>query len=390
MNTELIAVNPSEFGIEETKANELIGNLPQIKSERNELEKQFDAIIKMDIENPETSVQAKELRKRIKENRTKGIEVWHKTTKEFFLRGGQFVDAIKRKEIAVNERMENSLEEIEKHFENKERERKESLRVDRTQKLQSYSEFAPMSVDYSEISEDEFEKILSGAKMQFEAKQDQLRKEEEARKEAERIAEEERVAKEKAEAEERERIRKENEQLKAEAEAKEKMRETRNKELRPYIMFIRDYNSLLNKTEDEYQKEFSDIKKGAEDHWEHERKEQIKKAQEEEQRMLSEKKRLDEAAAKLKAEQEAKAKLEAELKAKKEAEEKAEKERMAEIERQNKEAEKLAKAPIKKQLTAWVDSFSLGKPVNENDITIEIERKFESFRNWAKQEIEKL
>lgn len=56
-----------------------------------------------------------------------------------------------------------------------------------------------------------------------------------------------------------------------------------------------------------------------------------------------------------------------ELKAKKEAEEKA------------------AKAPIKKQLSTWIDTFQIGKPITENELSKEIEAKFESFKTWAKQ-----
>ena len=49
-----------------------------------------------------------------------------------------------------------------------------------------------------------------------------------------------------------------------------------------------------------------------------------------------------------------------------------------------------SKAPIKQQLNTWVDSFSLGKPISQNETTIEIEVKFESFKNWAKSLIEKI
>ena len=205
-----LVVNPTEFGIEDAKANELIGNLPQIKSERDVLEQSFDQVIKMDIESPESSKAARELRLKIRDNRTKGIEVWHKTTKDFFLKGGQFVDAIKKKEIAVNQRMESALEEIEKYAENKEKERIEALRVERKEKVNPFIEFVP-PVDLGTLSDEDFDKLFTGAKMQSDAKV-----------EAEKKAEEERIAKEKAEAEERERIRIENEKLKAEAEERER------------------------------------------------------------------------------------------------------------------------------------------------------------------------
>ena len=81
MTTEIIAINPIEYGIAENKATELIGNLPQIKAERDILENQYNEVILLDIEDSETSKRARELRLQIRNNRTKGIDIWHKTTK---------------------------------------------------------------------------------------------------------------------------------------------------------------------------------------------------------------------------------------------------------------------------------------------------------------------
>ncbi|MCR4335214.1 MAG: hypothetical protein NUV57_01610, partial [archaeon] len=94
--------------------------------------------------------------------------------------------------------------------------------------------------------------------------------------------------------------------------------------------------------------------------------------------------------AKLKAEKEAKSRLEQELKSKKDNEEKAKKVAELKLIAEQKEAAKLAKSPIKKQLATWVDSFSLGKPISDNETTALIENRFESFKQWAKSEIEKL
>ena len=61
-----------------------------------------------------------------------------------------------------------------------------------------------------------------------------------------------------------------------------------------------------------------------------------------------------------------------------------------EIEKQ-KEAEKLAKAPIKKQLTVWIDSFSISEsPIANNEIAKNIESKFNDFKNWAKKQTENI
>lgn len=182
--TPEVAVNHTEYGITEQKANELVGNLPEIKSEREVLTAQYKEVIVMDIDNPETSKAARALRLLIQKNRTQGILAWHKTTKEVFLRGGQFIDAIKNKEIAVNERMEEQLEQIEKHFEIQEQKRKDELHKQRIELLQPYAEFAHMGLQYGAISQDEFDKLFNGAKLQFDAKQERIKIEEEAARQA--------------------------------------------------------------------------------------------------------------------------------------------------------------------------------------------------------------
>ena len=179
--TPVEEVLPEKFGIEQNKAVELMGNLPIIKSQREPLIERYKEVIKLDIESPETAKLASELRKEIVKNRTQGIEKWHKESKDIFLRGGQFVDAIKRSESSVNTTMEAELEAIEKHQERKEQARKEAIRLERVGLL---SEFDGMEIPgLGEMSDNQFEIYLAGVKSQFEAKQ-QAEKE---RIEAERI-----------------------------------------------------------------------------------------------------------------------------------------------------------------------------------------------------------
>ena len=339
----LVLVNPKEFGIEEAKATELVGNLPQIQSERSVLENQYNEILTMDIESPETSKVAREIRLKIRDNRTKGIAVWHKTTKDVFLRAGQYLDAVKRREEAINERMESTLEEIEKHFENKEKARKQALKEARLIELENYKEFVPFGIDLAELPEEEYQKFFNGAKMQYNAKIEAERLEAE-RIEQERIETEKRIAEEKRiEAERIEAQRIENERLKAEAEKArieaEKLEAERKAEL----------------------KRLADI--------------QAKKDAEQ--------------AEVLRIEREKQAKLEAELKAKKDAELKAEQDRI-EAERLAKlEAEKLAKAPIKNQMKVWIESFELPETNLSNDVVSEIKEKFEAFKKWSESQISK-
>lgn len=341
---ELVKVNPSEYGIEEKKANELIGNLPQLQSERDVLEGQYNEVIKLDIENPETAKQARELRLKIRDNRTKGISVWHKTTKEVFLRAGQYVDAVKNREVAINERMESNLEEIEKYAEIQEQKRRDELKAKRISELQIYSEFVPFGIDLGILSDYEYQKVFNGTKLQFDAKIIEEKKAEQERIEAEKL-EAERIAEEKRiEAERIEEQRLENERLKAEAEKREK----------------------------ELQKE-------------------REKAEAERKRLAEIQAKKDaEQAEKLRLEREERERIERELQAKKSAEIKAEKDRKLAEEQARKEAEKLAKAPIKKQLNIWVNGFSIASSPAGNEVSKEIEEKFNAFKSWAIKQIENL
>ena len=347
---EIIKVNPEEYGIEAKKASELTGNLPQIKSERDILSQRYEEVVKMDIENPETAKIARELRLKIRDNRTKGIDVWHKTTKDFFLKGGQFVDAIKRVEIAVNQRMEENLESIEKYFENKEKERKAKLNEERLSILEPYSEFVPFGINFGEISEEEFTKILNGSKLQFEAKLEEERKVEEERLRIEKIT---------------------------------KLHYERKEQLLPLWQFLDDTTINFGELSEEL---FASIKSVAN------AKKVDYEVEQERIRVENEKLTTEKAAleAKAKKEREEKAALEAELQAKKEAEAKALKEAAEKAEKERIEAEKLAKAPIKKQMSVWVNSFELPTTVIQNEKVDLIKQKFEAFKNWSLKEIEGL
>jgi len=319
---EIQTINPSEYGIEEKKASELVGNLPQIKAERDILSLQYDHVVLLDIEDSETSKKARELRLKIRDNRTKGLEVWHKTTKDFFLKGGQFVDAIKRQEVAVNQRMEENLESIEKHFENLEKERKAKLNTERIIELEPFNVFVPMGLNFGELSDDEYTKVLNGAKLQFEHQK---------------------AEDEKAEAE-RQRL-----------EEIQNLHSVRKDSLWPVWQFIENKEVNFGELSEN---EFSTIKENADSKKIEFDAEQVK-IKAENERLAAEKAKADadkktaeekaakekaetekklakeraDQAAKLKAEQDAKAKIQAELQAKKDAEAKAELERLVEEKR---------------------------------------------------------
>lgn len=171
-----------------------------------------------------------------------------------------------------------------------------------------------------------------------------------------------------------EEIRIENERLKKEQEALIIRNKKRNDELKGYIVFIRDYNALLNSDENEYQKEFSEIKKGAELQWEYDRKE-AKRKSDKEQKEIEERKAIE---AKLKAKEDSE---------KKEIERKQAEEKAAKIAQ-----EKALKAPKKEKLTNWIDGFVLGTPIgmHEDETVLNILIKFDGFKDWAKSQIKNI
>jgi hypothetical protein len=330
-----LTVNPKEFGIEETKANELTSGLSITIAEREVLKENYKSIISLEITEDNLDV-FRELRLKIRDNRTKGIEKWHKANKEFFLTGGRFVDAIKNKEIVVNEEMEAKLLEAEKFFENKEKERLKAVHNERVEKLLPFG-YDIGNVDFSGMDNNMFESILIGAKKQHED-----------RVAAEKKAEDERLELIRLEAEAKEKQSLENERLKAENEAKEKQ---------------------LKAEREAAEKKAAELKAKADAE-------------------LAEQKRLADLEAKKQAEiiskQKAEAdKLAAELKAKADAEEKEKQRKLAEAEALRLAEIEASKAPIKKQLESWVKTFELPKTNIDNVKVAEIQEKFESFKKWA-------
>lgn len=80
--------------------------------------------------------------------------------------------------------------------------------------------------------------------------------------------------------------------------------------------------------------------------------------------------------------------LKAELKARQDADLKLESDKAKAELKAKIEAEKISKEPVKKQLSIWIDSFSIAEINIENDKATLIKDKFESFKKWAKREIE--
>jgi len=336
-NDELVLVDPKEFGLEPEQAKEVELVFTPVIAERQNLIPEYNDIITREI-TKELTVEARELRLKFVKVRTSTDKI-HKAAKSFYLAGGRFVDAWKNKNITVLTQMEEKLSEIENHFINIEKERIAGLQKERENEVSkygvdgSYMQLGMMSVDI-------WENYILGVKLAHQAKID-----------AEKKAEEDRIAKEKAEIEERERIRKENERLIAEAKEKAKQ-----------------FAIEKAKAEAERRKIEGKAKR--------EREEADRKLKEEQEKARKEREEAEEKAREIKAEADAKlmaekeaarkeaekaaaekAKLEAEIKAKKDAEERARRDAEQKAiteEKARRDAERKAKnAPDKEKLLGF-------------------------------------
>jgi colicin import membrane protein len=348
MSTQLIKFDNELTALPPSKAEQIKATFEPMVEMLQSFEEKVNEVITEASQGvtPEISARAKRLRLDIAKVRIAADKV-RKAEKDEYLRAGNAIQGVYNVLAwAVSDR-ENKLEEIEKHAERIEAERLARLQSERVELLSPYVDDAETR-DLASMDAEAWEFYLAGKKQQH---IDLI--------EAERKAEAERIAREKAEAAERERIRKENERLKAEAEEKE-----------------RALAAERAKVEAE--------RKAAEEKARKEREEAERVARAERERIERE------AAERLATERAERAKLEAELKAKAEAEDKARADEAARIESERKAAEKLAKAPVKKQLATWVNSFELPETNIHHQTARDIEAKFKAFKSWAITQIEEI
>lgn len=203
-------IKAEDYGLEVNKANELKEGLVLIQEEKKVLKTEFSRVSKLEITKENEPI-FKELRLRIRDNRTKRLNKWKDSQKAYFLAGSNFVQAIYNKEVLENTEMEEKLMNAEKHFENLEKERVAKIQAERVSLLSEFVEDANER-DLASMEKDVWEAYLATKKQShLEKIQDEL------------DAEKERQAKINAEKEEQERIRKENARLKSEAEERERL-----------------------------------------------------------------------------------------------------------------------------------------------------------------------
>lgn len=168
------------------------------------------AIVVTDASQKEIMLDARRARLFLKDIRVQADRA-RKELKEDSIRYGRAVQGVYNVIEYMIVPIEEHLEKQEKFAEIQEAARREKLKSERESELKPYMEFVAYNLDLGGMSDDDFCKILNGAKMQLQAKNEAIQK-----------AEAERIERERAEAEERERVRAENERLRAEAEEREK------------------------------------------------------------------------------------------------------------------------------------------------------------------------
>lgn len=338
---EIVKIDPKEFGIEESKAADIAAQFKPMLDKMVELETEYNQVIALPVESNQTARKAKDLRMKYVKVRTGTAEI-HKQQKAFYLSAGRYVDGWKNAQLFASEGNERKLEDIEKFFENQEKEGIAKLQAEREEIILPYNVENISALNLGQMSDSVFENFLLGTKISLENK-----------REAERLVEEKRLADLEVERIRQEEMRLENERLKKEADEKEKILAAQRAEAARVAKESADALS-------------AQVAESA----------RLAKIEAEKQ------------AAILKSEKDKADKLAAELQANKDAELKAQKE-AARVEAARVAAEKkAAKAPVKEKLKVAIETLTLVIP--ESEITPDIYSNFNGFKNWALQQIETL
>jgi len=182
---QIVKINASEYGLEETKAQEVAKVFQPMLDKMVELEKEYNKVVVKPISEA-LCEEAKALRQKYVKVRT-GTAKIHKDLKAFYLSGGRFVDGWKNAQLMASQGIEDKLSAIEKHYENIEKERLYNLQQDREAVLVAYTDFLPPNL--CTMSTEAWDKYINDAAFSYQARIDA-----EAKAEAERIEQERLVA----------------------------------------------------------------------------------------------------------------------------------------------------------------------------------------------------
>ena len=322
--TQLIKIDAPELnGVEKSKADEIRKVFEPMADMLQGFEQAYDELIMLSKDgiNKELTAKAKRLRLDIGRVRIETGKLKDKKKEMIKLEDRAIMGVHNILVWAVKEK-EDKLKEIEDYFDIQEQKRLQKIQSERVEELSKYIDDAHERV-LSDMPDDVWDAYISSKKKEYED-----------RVEAEKRAEAEKIAREKAELEERERIRKENEALKKEAEERAKNEAER----------VERENAEKRQREAEYEAKIN-----------YERKE--------------------------------KEKIEKELRAKKDAEE-------AELRRQEHEKIKRENSSDKEKLQIFINDLNIDFPLcnskQSKKVSKDIQEKFQSFKIWAQNQINQL
>jgi hypothetical protein len=326
--SNLISLKAEDFGIEETRAKQIADQFKPMLTLMEELEVEYNEVIKLPVEEFMTSKRAKELRLRYVKVRT-GTAAIHKQQKDFYLQAGRYIDGWKNAQLFASQGIEDKLESIEKYAENKEKERIAKVQAEREALLAPYGLQNLETLNLGAMNDDVWNNFLTGTKTTHDQKVQAEKKAEEAKKEKD--------------------------------ERTQKLFDAGLKFNGESFVFENDFGlvdishlDVLTYSKTKFETTVKDAIKNIA-LW--------KKAQSDK----------DE-----------------ELRIKKEKDDKEEADRLAEEKKQKEQSDALAKAPVKKQLTAWIEAFELPSTQADHELVTEIKAKFESFKSWAKNQVNTL
>lgn len=365
MEENKLQVIIEESGLEKSKAQVLLEKFGNYFAIAAEWEKKAQTLVVTDVGQRAEMKMAREARLFLNGKRV-DIEKTRKVLKEQSLREGQTIDSIAKILTNLISPIETHLEAQERFAEIQEAKRVAALKLVREAEVLPYIEFLPMVMELGTMSEEDYGKLLNGAKLQKQAKEDE-----------ERRMEEERVAR-----------------LKAEL-----LRRERSAMMNPYNPYIGEAMPDFGTISEERFEELLNAGKAAKLSWEKKQEEirleneRLRKEKEEADRIHREEmeKMAKERAEAVRLENEARMKLQMQLDAEKEKARKIEEERQKEAQRleyeiwqeeirlarEKKAAEMLAKAaaaaPDKEKLLAFADMLEgLKLPETKSPGAIEI------------------
>ena len=188
----LVKIDAKEYGLEESKAKDIIKAFVPVIEQMHELEPEFNSIKAMEI-SEDTCALAKKLRHKYVKVRTGSGKI-HKAEKAFYLSGGRYIDAWKNAHLGVTTEIESTLKGIEEHYINIEKARIVKLEAERIEQLTPYGYIsAENNINVGEINDQVWPGFLAGVKKVY---ADKLK--EEMAIEAKRIADAKAIEAEKA------------------------------------------------------------------------------------------------------------------------------------------------------------------------------------------------